>query len=94
MIQKLCKELGLGECEPLDPKRYGIRKRLEMARSAQGCIFFIERKSRFVTKDAKELLAIAQQVCQKPGVVLLAAPLCSKARDLLEKEGWDVRTVG
>ena len=93
MIQKLCKELGLGECEPLDPKRYGIRKRLEMAKTAERCIFFIERKSRFVHKDAKELIAIANQVCQKSAVLLLNAPLCSKARDLLEKEGWNVYTI-
>ncbi len=94
MIENLCKELGFGECKLLDPRQFGIRKRIEIAKSDDRCLFYIERKSRFVTKDANDLLAIARKVCQKPGVLLLAAPLCSKARRILENEGWDVRTVG
>ncbi len=94
MIQKLCKEAGLGACRPCDPKAWGIRKRIEIARCGERCALYVARKSRFLRKDALELIELVQPHCAKSVVLFIAAPLCSKARELLQNEGWDVRLVG
>lgn len=93
MIQELCKEAGLGDCTPCDPKKWGIRKRIQIACCGQKCAVYVARKSRFLRKDAQELIELVYPHCGKEVVFFIAAPLCSKAKELLQNKGWDVRLV-
>ena len=59
-------------------------------------MFDMEQKSRFVMKNAKEILALEEQVVLhvnhrfKHKHLLLNAPLCSHAQKYLEEEGWRI----
>jgi len=98
------KKLLFSEILPIDLKSYGIKKRIEAYEAVDlkrryVLIFRIERKSRFLQKDGEDLLRITSTIEQKRGhafalkYVLLKAPLCSKAKTLLEKEGFRVFTL-
>ena len=59
-------------------------------------MFDMEQKSRFEMKNAKEILALEEQVVLhvnhrfKHKHLLLNAPLCSHAQKYLEEEGWRI----
>ncbi len=81
----------------VDLKSLGIKKRIGFFKGidvegAYWAIALIKRKSRIVQKDAKELEALVQNLpfehAFKKKALLLQAPICSKAKALLEKEGW------
>ncbi len=87
--------------EPLDIKAFGIKKRWRFFEGVDlkknyWLIVEIERKSRFLHKDAKELDEIAQRVENNIGhlfrrrFLYLRAPLCSKAKGYLQDVGWRV----
>lgn len=55
----------------------------------------IGTKSRFLTKNAKELLEmltpfIPQEIKAKNRFILISAPICSKATAFLESQGWKI----
>lgn len=87
--------------EPLDLKALGIRKRIAgyMAVDTSGmyaALFYVEKKSRVLVKEAGELDAISQIVEQRAGhgvkkrFFVTTAPVCSKATAFLESNGWKV----
>lgn len=53
-------------------------------------VIHITRKSRFIRKDAQNLLTKCQKVQTAPGNIILKidAPLCSKAKVFLEEKGF------
>ena len=95
------KGLIFRELKALDPGRLGIKKRWKIyegvdTKNRYVLIVEIERKSRFLRKDAQSLLEVQELLEKSLGhgfkkrYLLLKAPLCSKAKELLQSAGWSV----
>lgn len=60
-------------------------------------IFIIDSKSRFIRKNAEDLmilldnLVLFQEHNFKKKELLISSPICSKAKKLLENDKWRVR---
>jgi len=87
--------------ELLDPTVLGCKKHINIYLGTQidnyyGLILCIERKSRVLSKDAQSYIELhekAQEYNQSKinkKYILIRAPLCSKAKALLEEDGWMV----
>jgi len=63
------------------------------------CIFFVEQKSRFLRKNANELLELQEKLEKlrnrryKKRVLLLSSSICSKAKSFLIGKGWKIYEV-
>ena len=105
-VVELFRQKGLifKELEEVDLKRLGIRKRLQAylgvdLSNRYHLLFLIRRKSRFLRKDATDLVLLVEQlerafshkVAKKS--LFLEAPLCSKAKELLLERGFRVFTL-
>jgi hypothetical protein len=102
LVQKLqSKKLIFKSLKPIEPKALGSRKRVQIylgvdLKSYYTLIMVLEKKSRFLQKEAQELLALhekletLQESKIKKNHLFIKAPLCSKAKALLEKEKWKV----
>jgi len=59
-------------------------------------IINVEQKSRFVVKNAKEIidlekrLEVVENHIYKKKYIVLSSPLCSRARDFLIKDRWKI----
>ncbi|MEA1914652.1 MAG: hypothetical protein U9N30_04970 [Campylobacterota bacterium] len=85
----------------VDPKVLNSRKKL-LIYDAIGidknyyAIFIIDAKSRFLRKNAQELDLLLSKLIDVKGhnykkkMLLIGSPLCSKAKILLEEQGWSV----
>ncbi len=93
------KGLLLKELKPVDLKSLGIKKRVEAFEGVDisnryVLILHIKRKSRFLRKDAEDLLQIKDLIQRslnhgfKRFIAVVEAPFCSKAKEYLQKEGW------
>ncbi len=89
--------------EPFDLKTVGSRKRIGVyfgvdEEGRYTLLFHVRRKSRVLRKDVQEWMELHERIEAHYGhpilrnVALIEAPLCSKAKTLLESEGWDVVT--
>jgi hypothetical protein len=88
------------QMQEITPASIGIRKkvRLFMARreGRLSAIVALEQKSRVVLKDVVVLESIVEKMEHLVAadftakVLLMEAPLCSKARRALEEQGWDI----
>lgn len=91
--------------EPIDLKRLGTRKKMTLYLGVDpgdyyAVVISIEKKSRILRKEAGELMEfhprleelIDAKITKK--YLLVAAPLCSKAKGLLEEKGWVVEVEG
>jgi hypothetical protein len=60
------------------------------------CLFQINKKSRFITKDANEIIDLTQKLEVfneskiKCRYIVISSPLCSKAKRFLEENGFRV----
>ena len=85
----------------ISPKELGSRKKiaLYLGVTMQGyyaLVMSIEKKSRILRKEATELMALHEKaesyidskITKK--YIIIKAPLCSKAKALLEEHGWKV----
>ncbi|BBG65412.1 hypothetical protein NNO_0709 [Hydrogenimonas sp.] len=90
--------------EPFSPKKVGSRKRISIfhgldVQNRYLLLFHIKRRSRVSVKDAKEWLELKSMIENYYGhsilinIALVEAPVCSKAKALLESEGWEVLSV-
>jgi hypothetical protein len=89
--------------EPFDLKGVGSRKRIGVYHGidTEGryiLVFDVDRKSRILQKEVKEWLELKKRIEEHFGYTILQpfaivkAPLCSRAKALLESEGWRVLT--
>ncbi len=87
--------------ESLEPKAFGIKKRVELFRGLDTQNFFIlvvrvAKKSRILQKEVQELEKMAKKIEAKLGhgfkrrFLLIQGPICSKAKKELEEIGWSV----
>ncbi len=92
----ICKKLEL-----LDNSKIGTRKKIDIyfgvdVKSYYCLVLKLAKKSRVVKKEASEIVAIATKVEELHGAkikkkyIIIEAPLCSKAKKLLEENGFIV----
>lgn len=85
----------------VEPKALGIRNRIRMfaATDRQGyytAIFVVAQKSRVLMKDVEKFETILRKLelyadhAFKHRVLMLDAPLCSKAEAAFKKQGWKI----
>ena len=94
----LCKSL-----HRIIPKEIGSRKKIEIylgvnLKGFYCLVFKLKKKSRVLQKEAKELMLLHEKIetYKETKIVKkyiwIDAPLCSKAKVLLEENGWKVWT--
>lgn len=85
----------------IDKKRLNTRKKIRIfegvdLKSYYNAVFFIEQKSRFLTKNAEEIENLYKKLIDlqdhnfKKKIFLHSSPLCSKAKEILKKRGWRI----
>ena len=79
----------------LDPKKYGLNARTVLIENEQKeIIIVINRKSRIIMKDGRKILEKARKIQQQENKIIsvsIEAPICSKTKQHLQKNGIDVR---
>lgn len=102
MLEQICrKQIVFTSLEMIDPKILHTRKKLLLfsgvdLKSYYHLMMRIEQKSRFVVKQAEEILDLEAKIVlhvnhnYKYKHLLLQSPLCSKAKTLLIQRGWKV----
>lgn len=87
--------------EPFSLKAVGSRKRISVYHGLDQqnrylLVFAVKRRSRVLLKDVKEWLELKSMIENYYGYSILLnfaiveAPICSKAKQFLESEGWKV----
>ncbi len=87
--------------KPIAPKELGSRKKVDIylgvdLRGYYTIVMVLQKKSRVLKKEAEELMALHEvleryidtKITKK--FILIKAPLCSKAKALLQEYGWKV----
>jgi len=102
IVDKLQEEkLVFKSLKHISPKELGSRKKIDIylgvdLKKYYACIISIEKKSRILQKEAKELMEFHKKLEEyndssiKKKYIYIQAPLCSKAKALFEEEGWVV----
>ncbi len=87
--------------EPFALKTIGSRKRIEVyhgidLKNRYVLVFVVNKKSRILQKEVREWFDLKVRIENYYGyrilqnIAVIHAPLCSKAKALLESEGWKV----
>jgi len=95
------KNLMFKSLKEITPKEIGSRKKIEIylgidMKEYYALIMCIEKKSRILRKEARELMLLHERVESyidsriTKKYMIIKAPLCSKAKALLEENGWKV----
>ena len=88
----------------ITPKELGTRKKIGLyvgvdLKGYYAVIMELTKKSRVLRKEAEELMALHKKLEKyvdssiKKKYIIIKAPLCSKAKALLEEKGWRVWNV-
>lgn len=96
------KNIIFKEIKKILPKELNSRKKIEIysATTLDGnyySIFVISSKSRFIRKNAIDLIELNEKLSSyvehnfKKKELLICSPLCSKAKDFLKTNGWSVK---
>jgi len=83
------------------PKELGSRKKIGLyvgvdLKGYYADVMVLEKKSRVLRKEAEELMRLHEKLEKyidssiKKKYIIIKAPLCSKAKALLEKNGWKI----
>ena len=101
VLEKICQNRILTSLETIDPKILHSRKKVIIFSGVDlnhfyHTIFKLEQKSRFVLKQAQEILALEALLelhvkhIYKHKHLLVSGPICSKAMGFLKENGWKV----
>ncbi len=85
----------------ISPKELDSRKKIDLFLAVDmqdyyTLIVSISKKSRFIRKDAEDIITLHRKVESlkdliiKKKIVLIDAPLCSKAGKMMRVEGWEI----
>ncbi len=85
----------------ITPKELGSRKKIKLyvavdLKDYYTLVIQIEKKSRILRKEVTELMVLHEKLEQyidtkiRKKYIIIKAPLCSKAKALLEENGWKV----
>lgn len=97
------KNILFKEIENIEPKSLGSRKKIDIYTGVgidknYYAVFIVDAKSRFLRKNANDLLVLLSQLADFKGhnfkkkFLLISSPLCSKAKTFLQDEGFRVTT--
>jgi len=98
------KQVFFRTLELIDLKKLGTRKKLSLylgvdMKAYYTVIIYSKKKSTILRKEADELMLLhgklekESQTKIKKKYLLLEAPICSKAKGVLENEGWRVELL-
>lgn len=98
----LDREILFKDINEVNPKDLGSRKKIKIynataTNSSYYAIFIVDGKSRFIRKNAIDLIELFNKLVDKEGhnfkkkELLISSPLCSKAKKFLEDDKWSVR---
>ena len=87
--------------KPVTPKELGSRKKLELyvgidLKGFYASVMVLEKKSRVLRKEVGELMLLHEKLQSyidssiKKRFIIIKAPLCSKAKAMMEEQGWKV----
>ena len=85
----------------ITPKELGSRKKINLylgidLKGYYALVMTLEKKSRVLRKEAEDLMALHEKVEKyidskvTKKYIIVKAPLCSKAKAMLEEKGWKV----
>jgi hypothetical protein len=95
------KHLIFKSLKSITPKELGSRKKIELylgvdLKDYYTVVMVVEKKSRVLRKEAEELMLLHEKLEKyidssiKKKYMIIKAPLCSKAKAMLEEHGWKV----
>ena len=95
------KKLIFKSLKEITPKELGSRKKIALylgvdLKEYYTLVMCIEKKSRILRKEANELMLLHEKMEKyidskiTKKYIIIKAPLCSKAKALLEEQGWKV----
>ncbi len=95
------KDIIFKQIDETMPKELGSRKKVKIynatsVESKYYAIFIIDSKSRFIRKNADDLMTLCDKLSEhlehnfKVKVLLISSPLCSKAKAYLKENKWSV----
>ena len=95
------KNLIFKSLKEISPKELGSRKKIELylgvdLKGYYSLVMHVEKKSRVLRKEAGELMLLHEKLEKyidskiMKKYMIIKAPLCSKAKALLEEHGWKV----
>jgi hypothetical protein len=106
MIKDLTTYLGtknflFSKFDKIEPKQLNSRKKIDIYSSTDIkkhfiSIFIINSKSRFLIKNAKEIIELQNRLVLfeghnfKKNIIIIQSPLCSKAKQYLKENRWIV----
>ena len=96
------KNILFKEIKQIFPKELESRKKIDIyaATSIDSkfyAIFILDSKSRFIRKSANDLMELCEKLSShldhnfKKKELLISSPLCSKAKEYLKQNDWNVR---
>ena len=96
------KNILFRDVKQITPKEIGSRKKIDIyaATSVDSnfyAIFIVDSKSRFIRKSANDLMELCEKLSShldhnfKKKELLISSPLCSKAKEYLKQNDWNVR---
>ncbi len=102
IIERLQEEkLIFKSMTPISPKEFGSRKKIDIYLAVDlqkyyACILHVVKKSRILSKEAKELMEFHQklEIYNESKItkkyIYIQAPLCSKAKAIFKEAKWVV----
>ena len=95
------KKLIFKSLKEIMPKELGSRKKVQLylgvdLKEYYALVMAVEKKSRILRKEANELMLLHEKLEKyidskiTKKYIIIKAPLCSKAKMLLEEQGWKV----
>lgn len=96
------KDILFKDIEEVLPKEIGSRKKIGIYTATSinkeyYAIFIIDAKSRFIRKNANDLVELCEKLAKfkehnfKKKELLISSALCSKAKQFLKENQWSVR---
>ncbi len=96
------KNILFRDVKQITPKEIGSRKKIDIyaATSVDSnfyAIFIVDSKSRFIRKNANDLMELCEKLSIhldhnfKKKELLVSSPLCSKAKEYLKQNDWSIR---
>ncbi|RXJ99227.1 hypothetical protein CRU98_07650 [Arcobacter sp. CECT 8986] len=96
------KNILFKQIDEVSVKELNSRKKIQIftatdIKATYYAIFIVDAKSRFIRKNANDLLELFGKLVSykdhnfKHKELIISSPLCSKAKEFLKQNGWSVR---
>ena len=96
------KNILFKQIKQITPKELDSRKKIDIYAGTTSdskfyAIFIVDSKSRFIRKNADDLMELCEKLASylghnfKKKELLIKSPLCSKAKEYLKQNDWSIR---